>query len=63
MLEREGSQLLLPHSEVEISDFFGDSLVSCDIFLETVLREDTLLRRDTWSFSAGGRGEARKGGM
>ena len=23
-------------TEVEISDFFGDSVVSCDVFLETV---------------------------
>jgi len=25
-------------SEVEISGFFGDSVVSCDVFLETLMR-------------------------
>jgi len=31
--------------EVEISGFFGDSVMSCDIFLEAVLREDVLLKQ------------------
>ena len=47
--------------EMEISGSFGDSVVSCDIFLETVLDvfaeagmwEDVLLRTDTWCFSGG----------
>jgi hypothetical protein len=29
--------------EVGISGFLGDSVVSCDVFLETVLLEDVLL--------------------
>ena len=47
--------------EVEISGFFGHSVVSCDVFLETVLCndvfaeaetwEDILLRKDLWYFS------------
>jgi hypothetical protein len=49
-------------TEVEISGFFGDSVVSCDVFLETVLgemfllkptsgRTDVLLRTDMCCFS------------
>ena len=38
-------------TEVGISGFIGDSVVSCDVFLETVLWEDVLLRADTWRFS------------
>ena len=26
----------------------GDSVVSCDVFLQAVLREDVLLRTDKW---------------
>lgn len=33
---------------MEISGFFGDSVVSCDVFLETGLWEHVLLRTDTW---------------
>jgi hypothetical protein len=52
----------VPHLvyEVEIPGFFGDSVVSRDVFLETVLWEDVfakadmwvdvLLRRDMWIF-------------
>ena len=34
--------------EVEISYFFGDSVVSCDVLLETVLREDVFAQADMW---------------
>jgi hypothetical protein len=45
---------------VEISGFFGDSVVSCDVCLETVFRgffpeadtsQDVLLRTGMWCFS------------
>ena len=29
---------LKPNTKVEISGFFGDSVVSCDVFLETPIR-------------------------
>ena len=32
-------------NKVAISGFFGDSVVSCDVFLETVLGEDVLLKQ------------------
>ena len=51
------------YPEVEMSGFFGDSVVSCDVFLETILWEDVfaeidtwedvLLRTDMWWFSGG----------
>jgi hypothetical protein len=31
-------------SKVEISGFFEDSIMSCDVFLETVLSKDVLLK-------------------
>ena len=37
--------------KVEFLGFFGDSLVSRDTFLETVLGKDALLRIDMWGFS------------
>ena len=36
-LESGGHQENFKFDEVEISGFFGDSVVSCDVFLETVL--------------------------
>jgi hypothetical protein len=33
---------------VKISGFLGDEVVSCDIFLETVLWEDTFAEEDMW---------------
>lgn len=33
---------------MEISSFFGDSVVSRDDFLEAVLREDAFAETDTW---------------
>lgn len=36
------------HSEVEISGFFGDSVVSWDVFLETILREDVSAEAGMW---------------
>ena len=35
-------------NEVEISGFFRDSVVSCDLFPETVLWEDVFAGGDTW---------------
>ena len=32
---------------MEISGFFGDSVVLCDVFLETVLGEDVFAEADT----------------
>jgi hypothetical protein len=39
------------HTEVDISGFFGDSVVSCNVFLEIVLREDVLAEADMWCSS------------
>jgi hypothetical protein len=36
-------QLPRPRIEVEMYGFFGNSVVSCYVFLETVLGEDVLL--------------------
>lgn len=38
-------------TEVGISGFVGDSVVSCDVLLEAVLWENVLLRTDTQCFS------------
>lgn len=37
----------IQRAEVEMSGFFGDSVVSCDAFLETVLSEDVFAEADT----------------
>ena len=36
---------------MKIFGFLRDSILSCDVFLETVLREHVVLRTDTWCFS------------
>ena len=36
---------------MEISGFFGDPVVSCDVFLGSVCWEDDLAEADTWRFS------------
>ena len=36
--------------DMEMSGFFGDLVVLCNVFRETVFGEDVLLRTDTWCF-------------
>jgi hypothetical protein len=38
-------------AEVELSDFFGNPVVSCDVFLETVVEEDVCADAYVWYFS------------
>lgn len=37
-----------PQIEMEVSGFSEDSIVSCDVFLETILWEDAFVKADTW---------------